>query len=106
MPKILIVDDDKGIRTTLRDILEMEKYEVQEAVDGLDCLVKIKQAKYDVVILDVKMPKMDGMEVVEKIQTLQPDLPVVMISGHGNICLLYTSPSPRDLSTSRMPSSA
>ena len=85
MPKILIVDDDKGIRTTLRDILEMEKYAVQEAVDGLDCLVKIKQAKYDVVILDVKMPKMDGMEVVEKIQTLQPDLPVVMISGHGNI---------------------
>ncbi len=85
MPKILIVDDDKGIRSTLRDILEMEKYQVQEAVDGLDCLVKIKQAKYDVVILDVKMPKMDGMEVIEKVQTLQPDLPVVMISGHGNI---------------------
>lgn len=85
MPKILVVDDDKGIRSTLRDILEMEKYDVEEAVDGLDCLVKVKQGKYDVIILDVKMPKMDGMEVIEKIQTLQPDLPVVMISGHGNI---------------------
>ncbi len=85
MPKILVVDDDKGIRRTLRDILEMEKYEVQEAVDGLDCMVKIKQGKYDVVILDVKMPKMDGMEVMDKIQTSRPDLPVVMISGHGNI---------------------
>ncbi len=85
MPRILVVDDDRGIRSTLRDILEMEKYEVQEAVDGLDCLVKIKQSKYDVIILDVKMPKMDGMEVIEKIQSLQPDLPVVMISGHGNI---------------------
>lgn len=85
MPKILVVDDDKGIRSTLRDILEMERYDVEEAVDGLDCLVKVKQGKFDVVILDVKMPKMDGMEVIEKIQTMQPDLPVVMISGHGNI---------------------
>lgn len=85
MPKILVVDDDKGIRSTLRDILQMEKYTVDEAVDGLDCLVKVKQGKYDVVILDVKMPKMDGMEVIEKIQTLHADLPVVMISGHGNI---------------------
>ncbi len=85
MPKILVVDDDKAIRCALKDILQMEKYEVTEAVDGLDCMVKIKQGKYDVVILDVKMPKMDGMEVMEKIQALRPDLPVVMISGHGNI---------------------
>jgi len=85
MPKILIVDDDKGIRQTLRDILEFEKYEVTEAVDGLDCLVKIKQSHFDVVILDIKMPKMDGMDVIEKIQNLKPDLSVVMISGHGNI---------------------
>lgn len=85
MPKILIVDDDKGIRSTLRDILEFEKYEVFEAVDGLDAVVKIKQKHFDVVILDIKMPKMDGMDVIEKIQVLNSDLPVVMISGHGNI---------------------
>ena len=85
MPRILIVDDDRGIRSTLKDILKFEKYEVEEAVDGLDCLVRIKQQKFDVVILDIKMPKMDGMDVLEKIQTQRPDLPVVMISGHGNI---------------------
>jgi two-component system nitrogen regulation response regulator NtrX len=85
MAKILIVDDDKSIRKTLKDILEFEKYEVDEAVDGLDCIVRIKQQSYDVIILDVKMPRMDGMEAIEKIQNLTPDTPVVMISGHGNI---------------------
>jgi DNA-binding NtrC family response regulator len=85
MPKILLVDDDKSIRSTLREILEFEKYDVEEAVDGLDCMVKIKQNNYDVVILDIKMPKMDGMDVMDKIQQLKPDTPVVMISGHGNI---------------------
>lgn len=85
MAKILIVDDDKAIRNTLREILEFEKYEVDESPDGLDCIVKIKQNNYDVVILDVKMPKMDGMEAIERIQELKPDMPIVMISGHGNI---------------------
>lgn len=85
MAKILIVDDDKGIRNTLRDILQFEKYTVDEATDGLDCLVKIKQNKYDVVIMDIKMPKMDGMEAIDRIQILSPETPVVMISGHGNI---------------------
>ena len=85
MAKILVVDDDKSIRRTLMDILEFEKYEVVEACDGLDCMVKLRQNKFDVVILDVKMPKMDGMEVMEKIQVTKPELPVVMISGHGNI---------------------
>ncbi len=85
MPKILLVDDDKSIRATLKEILEYEKYEVEEAVDGLDCMVKMKQNQYDVVILDVKMPKMDGMDVIEKLQVLRPDTPVVMMSGHGNI---------------------
>ena len=83
--RILIVDDDKSIRKTLRDILEFEKYEVEEATDGLDCMVKIKQNKYDVIILDVKMPRMDGMEAIEKIQNINQDIPVIMISGHGNI---------------------
>jgi len=85
MAKILIVDDDKSIRRTLRDILEFEKYDIDEASDGLDCIVKIKQNQFDVIILDVKMPRMDGMEAIEKIQNISPDTPVVMISGHGNI---------------------
>ncbi|MDF1696056.1 MAG: sigma-54 dependent transcriptional regulator [Saprospiraceae bacterium] len=85
MAKILIVDDDKGIRNTLREILQFEKYKVDEATDGLDCLVKIKQNKYDVIVMDIKMPKMDGMEAIERVQILSPDTPVVMISGHGNI---------------------
>ncbi|MEM9917639.1 MAG: sigma-54 dependent transcriptional regulator [Bacteroidota bacterium] len=85
MAKILIVDDEPSIRKTLREILEFEKYEVDEAADGLDCLVKLKQTKYDVVIMDIKMPKMDGMEALERVQLIVPDTPVVMISGHANI---------------------
>ncbi|MEO1515321.1 MAG: sigma-54 dependent transcriptional regulator [Bacteroidota bacterium] len=85
MAKILIVDDEPSIRKTLREILEFEKYDVDEAADGLDCLVKLKQTKYDVVIMDIKMPKMDGMEALERVQLIVPDTPVVMISGHANI---------------------
>ena len=83
--KILVVDDEQSIRRTLREILEFEKYQVDEAADGLDCLAKLKTSKYDVVICDIKMPKMDGMEALERIQILSPDTPVVMISGHANI---------------------
>lgn len=85
MAKILIVDDELSIRNTLREILEFEKYEVDEAVDGLDCMVKLKQTKFDVVIMDIKMPKMDGLEALERVQELAPDTPVIMISGHANI---------------------
>lgn len=85
MAKVLVVDDDKGIRRTLREILEFEKYTVDEASDGLECVVKIKKSSYDVIIMDIKMPKMDGMDAMERIQILSPDTPVVMISGHGNI---------------------
>lgn len=85
MAKVLIVDDEQSIRRTLRDILEFEKYEVDEAADGMEGLVKLKQGKYDVVIMDIKMPKMDGMEALERVQLLCPDTPVVMISGHANI---------------------
>lgn len=85
MARVLIVDDEKSIRNTLRDILEFEKYEVDEAGDGMECLVKLKQSKYDVLIMDIKMPKMDGMEALDRIQLLAPDTPVVMISGHANI---------------------
>ena len=85
MARILVVDDQQAIRKTLRDILEFEKYTVDEAVDGLDCMVKLKKADYDVVVMDIKMPKMDGMEALERVQMLAPDTPVIMISGHANI---------------------
>ncbi len=85
MAKILIVDDEESIRRTLKDILTFEKYEVEEATDGLACLAKIKKTKFDVVIMDIKMPKMDGLEALERIQILSPDTPVIMISGHGTI---------------------
>lgn len=85
MAKVLIVDDEKSIRKTLRDILEFEKYDVDEAVDGLECVVKIKQNKYDVIVLDIKMPKMDGMDALDRIQALAAETPVVMISGHATI---------------------
>jgi DNA-binding NtrC family response regulator len=85
MAKVLIVDDERSIRATLRDILEFEKYEVDEAGDGMECLVKLKRQKYDAIILDIKMPKMDGLETLERIQILSPETPVIMISGHANI---------------------
>jgi DNA-binding NtrC family response regulator len=85
MSKVLIVDDERSIRHTLRDILEFEKYEVDEAADGMECLVKIKQHPFDVIILDIKMPKMDGMDALDKIQEIAPETPVVMISGHASI---------------------
>jgi DNA-binding NtrC family response regulator len=85
MAKILIVDDEAAIRRTLREILEFEKFKVEEAGDGLECMVKLKKEKFDVIIMDIKMPKMDGMEALERVQLLAADTPVVMISGHGNI---------------------
>ena len=85
MAKILIVDDETPIRRTLRDILEFEGYEVDEAVDGLDCVAKVQKEKYDVVIMDIKMPKMDGIEALERLQILSPETPVIMVSGHGTI---------------------
>jgi DNA-binding NtrC family response regulator len=85
MPHILVVDDEASIRNVLRDILEMEDYEVEEAKDGIEALAKVKINKFDVIISDIKMPKMDGMDVLERIQVLAPDIPVIMISGHGSI---------------------
>ncbi len=85
MAKILIVDDETSIRRTLRDILEFEKYKVDEAGDGLEALAKLKKDSYDVIIMDIKMPKMDGLEALERVAILAPDTPTVMISGHGNI---------------------
>lgn len=85
MASILIVDDEPSIRKTLKEILEYEKYKVDEAPEGLTALAKIKQQDYDAVLLDIKMPKMNGMEALERIQALKPDIPVIMISAHGQI---------------------
>ncbi len=85
MAKILIIDDEKSIRKTLREILEYEKYQVDEAADGLEGVAMLQKNKYEIILCDIKMPKMDGMEVLEKILASHSDTPVVMISGHGSI---------------------
>lgn len=85
MAKILIIDDEKSIRNTLKEILSYEKYEVHEAADGIEGLKMAEKEKYDIVLCDIKMPKMDGIEVLEKLLEKNIDVPVVMISGHGNI---------------------
>ncbi len=85
MAKILIVDDEMPIRRILREILEFEQYDVEEASDGLECVAKVQREKYDVVIMDIKMPKMDGIEALERLQILSPETPVIMVSGHGTI---------------------
>ena len=85
MTKILIIDDEKPIRNTLREILEYEKFQVDDAEDGLIGINLVKSTDYDVVLCDIKMPKMDGTEVLEQILEMKPNTSVVMISGHGNI---------------------
>lgn len=85
MSKILVVDDERSIRNTLKDILEYEKYEVDLAEDGQKALEKVGSAEYDIILCDIKMPGLDGIEVLERLSEITPDTPVVMISGHGNI---------------------
>jgi two-component system, NtrC family, nitrogen regulation response regulator NtrX len=85
MPKILIIDDERAIRSTLKEILEFENYNVDEAEDGLKGLQQLGKAKYDVVLCDIKMPGMDGIEVLEKAMEISPDTPFIMISAHGTI---------------------
>lgn len=84
MAKILVVDDERAIRSTLKEILEYEKYNVTEAADGMETLELVKNDQFDVILLDIKMPRMDGLEVLEELLKTN-DTPVVMISGHGTI---------------------
>jgi|TARA_R110000737_G_scaffold202403_1_gene221646 two-component system nitrogen regulation response regulator NtrX len=85
MGKILIVDDERGIRRALREILEFEEYEVDEAENGKEAVEKATSESYDIIFCDIKMPLMDGMEVLSAFQEKKVDAPVIMISGHGNI---------------------
>ncbi|MFP4447523.1 MAG: sigma-54-dependent transcriptional regulator [Bacteroidales bacterium] len=85
MAKILAIDDEKTIRESLKEILEYENHEVELSADGEEGVELFKENKYDVVLLDIKMPQMDGIEVLEKLFSITPDIPVIMISGHGSI---------------------
>ncbi|HVD98352.1 MAG TPA: sigma-54 dependent transcriptional regulator [Cytophagaceae bacterium] len=85
MAKILIIDDEKSIRSTLREILEYEKYEVEEAKDGEEGLAMLEKNNYDVVLCDIKMPKVDGIVVLEKAIEMEKEAQFIMISAHGTI---------------------
>ncbi|MFN8252691.1 MAG: sigma-54 dependent transcriptional regulator [Ferruginibacter sp.] len=85
MATILIIDDEKAIRKTLTEILSYEGYKIDEASDGEEGLKKFGEKAYDIVLCDIKMPKIDGIEFLEKAKDINPDVPVIMISGHGNI---------------------
>jgi DNA-binding NtrC family response regulator len=85
MASILIIDDEKAIRKTLSEILRYEGYKIDEAADGEEGLRKFSNTAYDLVLCDVKMPKMDGIEFLEKSKAIHPDVPIIVISGHGNI---------------------
>ncbi len=87
MSKILIIEDESAILRVLKKIIseESDSYDVEEAVDGLEGFEKIKNTDYDLVLCDIKMPKMDGVEVLEKVQKIKPEIPFIMISGHGDL---------------------
>jgi two-component system, NtrC family, nitrogen regulation response regulator NtrX len=85
MADILIIDDEKSIRKTLSEILSFEGYKIEEAADGEEGLKKFKEKTFDLVLCDIKMPKLDGIEFLQKASEINADVPVIMISGHGNI---------------------
>lgn len=85
MSRILVIDDEQSIRNSLKEVLEYEKYEVDLASEGREALEMFEKNQYDVVLCDIKMPKMDGIEVLDEIYKQTTDIPIIMISGHGNI---------------------
>ena len=84
MAKILIIDDEAAIRRILREILEHEKYQVDDAASAIEALPLVKENEYDAILCDIKMPQMDGIEFLEEAKKIS-DAPVIMISGHGTI---------------------
>lgn len=85
MPSILIIDDEKSIRKTLTEILTYEGYKIDEASDGEEGLKKFKEKNFDLVLCDIKMPKLDGIEFLERAKEINDEVPIIIISGHGNI---------------------
>ncbi|GMV76902.1 MAG: Fis family transcriptional regulator [Chitinophagaceae bacterium] len=85
MPSILVIDDEKSIRNVLKDILTNEGYKVDEAADGEEGFKKFSETDFDAVLCDIKMPKIDGIEFLQKAYELKPEVPIIIISGHGNI---------------------
>ena len=85
MSKILVIDDERAIRNTLKEVLEYENHEVDLAEDGPSGIELFNSNSYDIVLCDIKMSKMDGIEVLQKIGESSADIPIIMISGHGNI---------------------
>ncbi len=85
MANILVIDDEKSIRNVLKDILGNEGYKVDEAADGEEGFKKFSENNYDVILCDIKMPKLDGIEFLSKATALNAEVPIIMISGHGNI---------------------
>ena len=82
---ILVIDDERAIRKALGEILSFEGFTVDEAVDGAEGVKKIRENNYDCILCDIKMPKMDGLEVLQVAKAEKPDIPFIVISGHGNI---------------------
>jgi DNA-binding NtrC family response regulator len=85
MASILIIDDERAIRNVLKDILNNEGYTTDEATDGEEGLKKFKSSSFDLVLCDIKMPKIDGIEFLQKAKEINADVPIIIISGHGNI---------------------
>jgi two-component system, NtrC family, nitrogen regulation response regulator NtrX len=87
MPKLLLVDDEKAIRNVVREIFQAEGFTIDDATDGFEAVNLFTANDYDVVLTDIKMPKLDGMEFLEKAQQLKPQVPIIMFSGHADIAL-------------------
>lgn len=85
MVRILLIDDERSIRNTIKEVLEFEKINVETAENGEKGLTLFKEKPFDIVLCDIKLPRMDGHEIFKTIHELNPDIPIIMISGHGNI---------------------